>query len=358
MQLFEPGEKRQNQCRFSRFYYLYIKGGGVDVQQYEDRIPQIKNQRPKRKANRKLLFLLTVFFLAILIVLFVRSPYSKVSQIRVSGNEVYSEQQIVAASGLTIGMQFLNVWQSSVQENESKLAGIKQVTIDRQFPGIINLNVVEHRRVAFYFTPDGNQKLLLENGLVIPETRPGERVVDRPLVRSWNSAPLLIPLAKSLSQLSVALLSEISDIALTPTAYDKERITLYMRDGNEVRTIIHMIDSRLPWYPSIAKELPKDEKGVVFMLESTWFSKYGSVQAPTDQPQDGAAESIPNHSEAAGNAQQSTQQTQGQSGSQGSQTNGQTDAETNGQTGDQTNAETNGQADAQQQPTGKKRIFE
>lgn len=258
------------------------------MQQYEERIPQIKKQQPKRKANRKLLFLLTLFFLAILIVLFVRSPYSKVSEIRVIGNEVYNQQEITDASGLTIGMQFLNVWQSSVQASERQLPGIKEVTIKREFPGIIEIHVAEYRRVAFYFPPDGKQSLLLENGVVIPEPRPGDRVVDRPLVRSWNAPELLAPLAQSLSQLPIALLAEISDITLTPTAYDKERITMYMRDGNEVRTIIHLINTRLPWYPSIAKELPKDEKGVVFMLESTWFSKYGNTQAPADSTHGGA----------------------------------------------------------------------
>ncbi|MGO0062061.1 cell division protein FtsQ/DivIB [Brevibacillus fluminis] len=331
------------------------------MQQYEEeRIPQIKKQQPKRKANRRLLTLLTVFFLAILIVLFVRSPYSKVTLIQVKGNEIYSSQQVITASGLTIGMQFLNVWQSSVQEGMAQLPGVKEVTVERQFPGVIVLNVVEHRRVAFYFSPDGKQSLLLENGQVLPEPRPGERVVDRPLVRSWNSQPLLVSLAKSLSQLPVALLAEISDISLTPTAFDKERITMYMRDGNEVRTIIHLIESRLPWYPSIAKELPKDEKGVVFMLESTWFSKYGSVPPATDPTQQGQ----PAGTDQSGQTQTGQAQPDGhssQSNAQLNQPNGQTN-----QSGDQSNrsngqsgaANSSGQADTQQQSSQTKINFE
>ncbi|MET3288150.1 UNVERIFIED_CONTAM: cell division protein FtsQ [Brevibacillus sp. OAP136] len=339
------------------------------MQQYEEeRIPQIKKQQPKRKANRKLLTLLTVFFLAILIVLFVRSPYSKVTLIQVNGNEIYDSQQVITASGLTIGMQFLNVWQSSVQEGVAQLPGVKEVTVERHFPGVILLNVVEHRRVAFYFSPDGKQSLLLDNGQVLPEPRPGERVVDRPLVRSWNSQPLLVSLAKSLSQLPVALLAEISDISLTPTAFDKERITMYMRDGNEVRTIIHMIESRLPWYPSIAKELPKDEKGVVFMLESTWFSKYGSVPPATD-PTQGQTEGTDQNGQTQMGQDQQTTQTPGQAQSDGqssqsgqsNQPSGQTNQSSdqsnrsNGQSG---TTDSNGQANTQQQSSQTKINFE
>ncbi|MGE5703795.1 MAG: cell division protein FtsQ/DivIB [Clostridia bacterium] len=295
-------------------------------QHYEERIPQIKQQRPRRRANQKLLVLLMLFFLAILIVLFVRSPYSKVSEIKVSGNELYTAEQIKAASGLSIGMQFLNVWQSSVQESEKQLAGVKEVTISRQFPGVIELQVKEYARVAFFLTPDSKQSLLLENGLLLDEPRPGERIVDRPLVRSWPAKELLAPLAKALAQLPQPTLSMISDITLTPTAFDKQRITLFMRDGNEVRSVIHLLSSKLPWYPSIVKELPKDEKGVVFMLESTWFSKYEAAPPVEEDKAAGTQQD--------GQAPVQTGQSSGQAGE--------------GQTGQSTDATSSGKQNQEQ----------
>ncbi|TGV04541.1 cell division protein DivIB, partial [Mesorhizobium sp. M00.F.Ca.ET.186.01.1.1] len=51
----------------------------------EERIPQVKQQRPRRKGNRKLVFWLVLFFLTVLIIVFIRSPYSKVQEIQVIG---------------------------------------------------------------------------------------------------------------------------------------------------------------------------------------------------------------------------------------------------------------------------------
>jgi cell division protein FtsQ len=245
---------------------------------YHERIPQVKQQRPKRKSNRKLLGLLVLFFLTVLVVIFIRSPYSKVNEIRVYGNDIYSADQIVKASGLVPGMQFLNVWEGSVREKLKPLEGIKQVDVKRSFPGLIELHVTEYRRVAVWTGRDGSSFPLLENGIVLKQVSFSHRVVDRPLISSWPAPELLPHLAKALAKLSPAVLSEISDIALTPTAYDKQRVTLYMRDGNEVRSVVYKLDKMMNWYPAIVKELPKGTKGVLSLVEQPWFVPYGTPQ--------------------------------------------------------------------------------
>jgi cell division protein FtsQ len=251
---------------------------------YHERIPQVKQTQPKRKGNRKLLLFLVIFFLTVLAIVFFRSSYSKVHEIRVYGNDLYSKQEIAQASGLVAGMQFLNVWESSVQENMKPLKGIKTVTITRRFPGVIELHVVEYKRVALWTTPDGKYYPVLENGVILDQMDFRKRVVDRPLIRAWSAPELLPQLAKALAKLPSAIISEISDISLTPTSYDKQRITLYMRDGNEVRSVIYQLAKKLIWYPAIVKELPEGDKGIIYMLESTWFSKYGTPEkAPTEK---------------------------------------------------------------------------
>lgn len=96
---------------------------------------------------------------------------------------------------------------------------------------------------------------------------------------------------KSWSKLNPSVLGEISDITLTPTVYDKQRVTLFMRDGNEVRSVVYKLDKMLNWYPSIVKELPKDTKGVLSLFEQPWFVPYGAaneavpLQNTTEQSQ-------------------------------------------------------------------------
>ena len=260
----------------------------------QERIPQVKQPPPKRRGNKKLIFLLGLFFLAVLAVLFFRSSYSKVQEINVYGNDLYPADEIIRLSGMSPGMQFLNVWESDVQKNLKPLAGMKSVSIERQFPGVINLYVTEYKRVAIWTSPDGKRSPLLENGTILDQVDFRSRVIDRPLIRSWGAPELLPQLGKALGSLSPAVLELVSDIALTPTNYDKQRITLYMRDGNEVRSVIYQLADKLTWYPAIAKELPEGEKGVLFMLESTWFSKYKKPAAP---PEEGEGSEKPVESE-------------------------------------------------------------
>ncbi|TRY23801.1 FtsQ-type POTRA domain-containing protein [Brevibacillus sp. LEMMJ03] len=247
---------------------------------YEERIPHVKEQRPRRRGNRKLVFLLGLFFLIVLIIVFIRSPYSKVQQIQVYGNDIYPAEQIVKNSGLVIGMQFLNVWESDVRTSLKPLEGIKEVSVERSFPGVIRLHVQEYRRVAFWNGQDGSRYPLLENGRVLRQVNFAKRVVDRPLISSWSAPELLPQLAKALAKMSPGVLGEISDIALTPTVYDKQRVTLYMRDGNEVRSVLYKLDTMLNWYPTIAKELPQGVKGVLSLFEQPWFVPYGTPDAP------------------------------------------------------------------------------
>ena len=242
-----------------------------------ERIPQVKQQRPRKKGNRKLAALLLLFFLIVLMIVFIRSPYSKVQKIQVLGNDIYSAEQIVGQSGLTVGMQFLNVWESSVRSNLQTLAGIEDVAISRSFPGVIRVHVTEHSRVAFWTGQDGSRYPLLENGYVLKEVDFSNRVVDRPLISSWSAPELLPNLAKALAKLSPSVLREISDIALTPTVYDKQRVRLFMRDGNEVRSVVYKLDRMLNWYPAIVKQLPSDTKGVLSLFEQPWFVPYGKA---------------------------------------------------------------------------------
>lgn len=254
--------------------------GGEQMEAYNQRIPQVKQPKPKRKGNRKLIALLFLFFLALLAVLFIRSPYSKVSEIVVTGNALYSEEQIVAASGLHTGMQFFNVWTSRVKENVQQLHGVKDVTVKRSFPGSIKLEVTEYERVAFVLNESDSRKVfpLLENGYVVSEATAQQVVVDRPLIRAWQAPELLPPLAAALAELSPAVLAQISDISHTPTPTDPQRITLFMRDGNEVRSVIHQLAKKMTWYPSIVSKLPEGEKGIIYLLESTWFRKYSNPE--------------------------------------------------------------------------------
>src|SRR5690606_13769941 len=115
-------------------------------------------------------------------------------------------------------------------------------------------------------------------------------IIDKPLIRAWNDPDKLTALAKALGQLSPAIQSEISEILLVPTSYDDQRLVRYMRDGNDEHTVIHKL-IQLSLYPSLIQEIPEGEKGIMYLLESTWFSKYpeaNQTESDDEKPENGA----------------------------------------------------------------------
>ncbi|WP_232698387.1 cell division protein FtsQ/DivIB [Brevibacillus daliensis] len=241
----------------------------------DERIPLVKNTTPRKKrAKKRLVTLLILFFIIVLSVVFFRSPYSKVSEIQVYGNMLYTKEQILAAANVTVGMQFINVWNSDVKEGIGTLKGIKEVTISRDFPGVIRLNIQEYRRVALYVNGQ-KPTYLLENGSLLEP--PAQAVLlDRPVIQLWSkdNEKTLVSLAEALASMPSGILYEVSDISLTPTKFDDERLTLHMRDGNEVRTNLTHLKKKLPWYPAIVQEVPKEKNGVVHLFEVSWFEDY------------------------------------------------------------------------------------
>ena len=64
----------------------------------EERIPSLREKR-RRKTNKKFLFMLTVFVVALLAILYFQSPLSKLETIKVSGavlhDQAFYEERVV-----------------------------------------------------------------------------------------------------------------------------------------------------------------------------------------------------------------------------------------------------------------------
>src|SRR5699024_12802480 len=66
----------------------------------EERIPRLKEER-KKKANRQLILYLSIFFLLISFIVYLQSPHSKVKEIKVAGNDILNDQEVIEWSGIT-----------------------------------------------------------------------------------------------------------------------------------------------------------------------------------------------------------------------------------------------------------------
>lgn len=250
-----------------------------------EKIPQIqKNKKRKKKTNKRLLLLMGMLFIALLGVLFFRSPLSKVQEIAVSGNSTVTESEIIERSQIKKGMQFFNVNEEKVINSVKGLPAIKSVRLVKKFPGRIIIEVKENQRVAFLLDESGEIFPILENGKLLTYREWNNQFIDRPIVRSEFDKSLLPKLAEELIKVDQSTLSKISEIVHMPTDTDPYQVYLYMKDGNEVRSSLINFHRYISAYEPFVLGLEKEgvKKGIITLREGMWYSPYPGEVEPND----------------------------------------------------------------------------
>ncbi|MFS0643573.1 cell division protein FtsQ/DivIB [Siminovitchia sp. 179-K 8D1 HS] len=240
----------------------------------EDRIPKIKEHR-KRKANRRLIFLLSLFFLLIVCVIYFQSPLSHIQQIKVHGNESVTPEEAIKMSKLKRG---LNIWEMDRKQVEKDIKShpeIKNVTVRLGFPNTVHIHVKEYSKIAFVST--GTQFLpILENGTILAD-RPKDGIpANAPILAGFEENHILEEMAKQLIELPPEIVNAISEIQYNPQKTDQYHIHLYMNDGFEVSATILTFADKMIHYPSFVSELDPRKKGVIDLEVGSFFKAYES----------------------------------------------------------------------------------
>src|SRR5690625_4795940 len=134
----------------------------------EDRIPKLKEAR-KKKANRRLLFYLAVFFVLISIIVYLQSPLSHIKQIDINDNYVLSKKDVIKISDVALDT---NIWMLNTGSTKKKVENhpvIESVTVKRKLPFTVEINVNEHHIVGF----------LKEESIYLPVLENGDRKSTR-----------------------------------------------------------------------------------------------------------------------------------------------------------------------------------
>lgn len=263
----------------------YRMGGNIlnkdKVVVLEDRIPKLK-QRRKQKANKRLIFSLSLFFVLIITVIYFQSPLSNISSIVVKGNQHISKNVIIELSQLTTGTSF---WTVNKREAEKKIIAhkeIKNVVIDKQFPNKLFINVIEEERVAYLFD-EGTYYPILENGQILSALNDSVVVIDAPLLLNWTKGEEIQEMVAELEKLPPSVVSSISEIHLTPELADPLHITLFMNDGFEVSATIRNFSEKMASYPTIINQLDPETKGVIHLEVGIYFKAYEKEGADKDE---------------------------------------------------------------------------
>lgn len=241
-----------------------------NVVSIEDRIPKLKEAR-KKKANRKLLFYLSIFFLLISLIIYLQSPLSNIKEIQVLGNKVVSKKEIVKRSELTTETNVWGISKKSITRALETHPLIERVEVKRKLPQTVQLYVIEYKIVGFKMGKKGYFPIL-ENGTIIKEQQMHPSG-EAPIFHNFKENEYLIRTAEELAEIPDDIFNLISEISWEPSEKNKYKIVLYMSDGYIVHATIRDFANKMAMYPSIVAQLDPDEKGIIHMGVGTYFER-------------------------------------------------------------------------------------
>lgn len=236
----------------------------------EDRIPQLKKSR-KKKANRRLVFYLTIFFLLISIIVYLQSPLSNVKHIIINGNSFVMEDEIVELSELT---EKTNIWaidQKEITEGILDHPVIESVDVRRKLPSTIEIQISEHDLVGYIKEGDKIHPIL-GTGITLPVDV--ESLSNAPQMVGFTEESYLKNMTTELEKLPKSIRNLISEIHWQPTEENKNKILLYMNDGYVVDGTIKKFSDKMQVYPSIVSQLDPDMKGIIHIGVGAYFEEF------------------------------------------------------------------------------------
>ncbi|KGX83929.1 cell division protein FtsQ/DivIB [Pontibacillus marinus] len=243
----------------------------------EDRIPKLKENR-KKKANRRLVLYLSLFFLLIVVILYLQSSLSNVSTINVKGNTNIKKETIVSLTGLSNEDNFWKVDTDAIQKKVNEHAEVNSVKVEKDFPSTISIQVNEFERVG-YVQKNGAFYPILETGESLTSYSLSSPGSDAPLLRGWEKQTYLEEMTRELRQLPSSVTRQISELYWTPTEKNPYKIHLYMNDGFEVEASIRNFSENMRTYPSIVSQLDPGQKGIIHIDVGAYFEAYPSSEA-------------------------------------------------------------------------------
>lgn len=236
-------------------------------------IPVLKENKPKRRASRRIIAILLLLFVAILVVLFFRSPVSQVTEIQFTGSTFSSREQLLQASGLKTGTQYFGVSPSKVESQLLQIKSIQKAVVDKHFPGKINITVQEYPTVAYELGTGGILDAILANGSKVSVNNSGI-AVEKPILTKWSASdPNKAELCKVLGSIPNELTSDISEIMPSPTASFPDRIKLYTRSRFVVITAISLLSDKVEYLNQVIETA---EPGTITMLEADTYTPFQS----------------------------------------------------------------------------------
>ena len=217
--------------------------------------------RVQKNRKRRKLKLIPVLLLLLVIVMMVTFAFSrKITNIYVSNNKYYSDQEIIELAKISNYPSILSnqPWIIKKRLEKNKLVLSAKVSLKKFSKIYIK---IEENRPLFYNS--SNLKSVLFDGSEVDE------YYDSATLINYVPDTIYSNFVKSLKKVNEEVLNRVSEIKYDPNDVDSERFLFMMDDGNYVYITLNKIEN-INNYIDIIKNFDS-KKGILYLDSGEYF---------------------------------------------------------------------------------------
>lgn len=226
-----------------------------------------KRQRQiRRKRILKKIFKISLCILIIAAIIMIdRHEISRFKAIRVTGNELISDQEILDKLNVQVGDRMITNWEGRIEKRVGNIVGLDTIDATIYYKqGILNVKVTEKPKIGY----------IQSETLEVVYADGSRRSVTKDTLKSINGLPLFVgfdetlfteSLVNTFAELSSEVLLTISEVHIAPESYDEMNLKLVMNNNYFVYSSI----SALPLLRSYASIIDRaePENRCIYLLE-------------------------------------------------------------------------------------------
>ena len=241
---------------------------------------QKKPAKPKKefKFKRVHMYIGIVIFLVLLLAVllwYVFSSASDVKEINFEGNSLVTETELEERIGFTTGDKMFSISAGKAEDNVELLPVIEEVSVERDWPNNVTVNVNEYKAIA-YINSEDLYFPVLENSRIQRGYPSAPR--NAPIIYNFEGEEF-DALVTALNEIEVDILASISEIYFRPTDNSMRRIHVFMNDGQEIVADYETFSDKMNYYIGIRQEIGDETGGIIDMEVGTSYLPYDSADA-------------------------------------------------------------------------------
>lgn len=254
------------------------KAGGKKSAAADKRKDKPKKPKKPFQLKRVHIYIAIIFFLVLLLgvlLWYVFSSASDVKEISFEGNSLVTETELEERIGFSTGDKMFSISAGKAEDNVELLPVIEEVSVERDWPNNVTVNVNEYKAIA-YINSEDLYFPVLENSRIQRGYPSAPR--NAPIIYNFEGEEF-DALVAALNEIEVDILESISEIYFRPTDNSMRRIHVFMNDGQEIVADYETFSDKMNYYIGIRQEIGEETGGIIDMEVGTSYLPYDSADA-------------------------------------------------------------------------------